>query len=450
MLIKFSVKNWMSFRDESSFSMVASLEKQHSYRVSYTEKNDVKILPIAAIYGGNASGKTSLFKALSFMKNLILIGTRPDDIIPTEQFLLDKKFKDAESSFSISILINEDIFEFSFSTTKTSITKEKLVKINKSSEVVLYDRKDGSPNFSKEFANNDFFKFAFKGTRDNQLFLTNSVSLNINEFRPVYDWFKDCLELIAPDARFSNIDQFFDSRHTSYTMMNEILPQLDTGISRLYGEEIPLDSIKLPSHLLNDMEKQFKEGNSVAIFRSNPLNTNDREIISITKENDKLSAKKLATMHKDVNGNEVQFSMKQESDGTIRLIDMLPAFLEISRQNSNKVIVADEIDRSIHPLMMKKLFETYLYDCSANTRSQLLFTTHNFFYMDQSLLRRDEMWVTERDDQNISKIFSLGDFKDIRYDKDIQKCYFQNRFGGTPNITLGDTFSPYQDNSSMH
>ena len=81
MLIRFSVENWMSFKEKTEFSMIASMEKQHKTRVPEIKKYKMKVLPIAALYGSNASGKTNFFKALSFAKNMIVRGTRPDEII---------------------------------------------------------------------------------------------------------------------------------------------------------------------------------------------------------------------------------------------------------------------------------------------------------------------------------------------------------------------------------
>lgn len=99
----------------------------------------------------------------------------------------------------------------------------------------------------------------------------------------------------------------------------------------------------------------------------------------------------------------------------------------------------DEIDRSLHTLLTRSLLEVYLSCCSTETRSQLLLTTHDVLLMDQQLLRRDEMWVTERDTEGVSNLFSFSEYKDIRYDKDIRKSYLQGRLGGIPRILLGST-----------
>jgi AAA15 family ATPase/GTPase len=128
--------------------------------------------------------------------------------------------------------------------------------------------------------------------------------------------------------------------------------------------------------------------------------------------------------------------MRHESDGSQRLIDLLPAFLDVSDASSKKVYVIDEVDRSLHTLLTRHLLKAYLANCSTNTRSQLLFTTHDVLLMDQQLLRRDEMWVAERNVTGISNLFSFSEYKDVRYDKDIRKSYLQGRLGGIPRILL--------------
>jgi uncharacterized protein len=142
------------------------------------------------------------------------------------------------------------------------------------------------------------------------------------------------------------------------------------------------------------------------------------------------------TFHPKADGTEVKFEIRQESDGSQRVIDLLPAFLELSSQTAGKVFIIDEVDRSLHTLLTRRLLDAYLASCSTETRTQLLFTTHDVLLMDQQLLRRDEMWVAERDANGASSLLSISEYKDVRYDKDIRKSYLQGRLGGVPRILL--------------
>lgn len=422
----------MSFRDPVSFSMIASQERQHGDRLAKVDKYQMRVLPIAAIYGGNASGKTNFFKALNFAKSLIIKGTQPDGIINIETFQLDDSHKlDKPSRFSFELLINEIIYEFSFSLTRNLIIEEKLVQLSSYSEKILYHRKEGKPNFDTSIDNDQSLHFAFKGTRDNQLFLTNSVSQKIDTFRSIYDWFKNTLELVAPDSKFSSFEHFLNEEHPLFSSMNTMLTELDTGITHLGGETLSFENVSLPESLKSKLREELSEGMAVLLLSSS---RNERFVI--TRKNAELIIKKLVTYHRKADGSEVKFEMRQESDGSQRVIDLLPAFVELSSVNSKRVYIIDEVDRSLHTLLTRHLLEYFLSTCSPESRSQLLFTTHDALIMDQKLLRRDEMWVAERGPLGVSNLTPFSDFKDVRYDKDIRKSYLTGRLGGIPNISL--------------
>lgn len=429
MIISFAVENWMSFRDSTKIVMTASKERQHGERVPQINKYQTRVLPIAAIYGGNASGKTNFFKALNFARRLVVHGTQPDSQIPVEPFRLDSAHSAQPSRFSFELLIGEDIYEFSFAVTRKAVQEEKLVQIFSASEKVLYSRKDGNIALDPSLEKEPFIQFVIRGTRDNQLFLTNSVSQNVETFRPVYNWFKDKLVLIAPDSRFGAFEQFIDERQPLYSTMNKMLQQLDTGIAHLGGEEIPIEQLPISELQKARMQDEAKDG---VTFRVRAEPVNDCYVVTCTDGN--LTAKKLVAYHQMADGKEAKFDIRQESDGSQRVIDLLPVFLELTEKNSNRVYVIDELDRSLHTLLTRRLLEGYLASCSTDTRTQLLLTTHDVMLMNQQLLRRDEMWVAERNASGTSTLLSFSDYKDVRYDKDIRKSYLQGRLGGIPRI----------------
>lgn len=431
MLISFSVENWLSFRDRATFSMVASREKQHAKRVPRIEKYKMGLLPVAAIYGGNASGKTNLFKALSFARHLVVKGTQPEAIIPVAPFRLDPKFAKEPTRLSFELSIADRCYEFGFSATREKVVEEWLSEILKTTEKELYHRKEGKIKFSPELEKDQFLSFAFQGTRENQLFLTNAVNQKVERFKGIYDWFRDSLVMIAPDSRFEPFERFFQEANPLYDHMNLTLNHLDTGISRLGGEKIAFDSLALPENLKTKLKEEVPEGATVRIL-AEPAH----ERFAIMRQNGELEARKLVSFHSDSTGNEIRFDMKQESDGTQRIIDLIPAFLELTSESTEKVFVIDEIDRSLHTLLTRELLAGYLESCTPDTRSQLLFTTHDVLLMDQKLFRRDEMWVTERDRLGCTSLLPFSAYKDMRYDKDIRKSYLQGRLGGVPRILL--------------
>ncbi|MFH0995007.1 MAG: AAA family ATPase [Pseudomonadota bacterium] len=211
-----------------------------------------------------------------------------------------------------------------------------------------------------------------------------------------------------------------------------MLPLLDTGIEYIGGEEMPFDHIPIPEPLKLKLKTELQEGMTVR-WLTEPIN----ERFLVTRKGGELKAKKLVSFHRNINGEDIKFEMQQESDGTQRTIDLLPAFLEMAAADSDRVFVIDELDRSMHTLLTRRLLEGYLFACGSKCRSQLLFATHDVLLMDQDLLRRDEMWVTERDRDGSSTLFSFSEYKDVRNDKDIRKSYLQGRLGGIPRILMG-------------
>lgn len=431
MILSFTLENWMSLRDPVTFSMVASRERQHAQRLSVLSKYNTRVLPVAAIYGGNASGKTNFFRALSFAKTLVVKGTQPDGWLAVDGFRLDDCSHDQPTRFAFELLVDETIYEFAFAVNRRVVLEESLVAINRASERFLYRRTGNQIEFAPGLAKDQFLQFAFKGTRDNQLFLTNSVSQKVENFRAVYDWFRDSLELVAPDSRFEPFEQFLDVDHPLYATMNELLPKLDTGITHLGGEDIAFDNLALPDSMKVILQEELRDGMTIRLMSDK----NDRFVV--TRKNGELSAKKLVTFHAKADGTSAKFEMRQESDGSQRVIDLLPAFLELAAPGSKKVFVIDEVNRSLHTLLTRRLLEAYLDSCGATSRAQLLFTTHDVLLMDQHLLRRDEMWVAERKPAGVSTLVSFAEYKDVRYDKDIRKSYLQGRLGGVPRILLG-------------
>jgi AAA15 family ATPase/GTPase len=435
MLITFTIENWMSFRESATFSMVASRERQHGDRISRVKKYQMRVLPVAAIYGGNASGKTNFFKALSFAKNLVVKGTQPDGMISVEPCRIDPNGATRPSRFVFELLIDETVYEFRFAVSRKAVLEEKLTEISSVSERVLYERIDNEIHFDKSLKEDQFLNFAFQGTRNNQLFLTNSVNQRVQNFKAIYSWFRDDLVLIAPDSRFEPFEQFIQEDYPLYVTINEMLAKLDTGIAHLGAEEVPFDNLPMPDTLKTKLQEDVSEGKTVRLL-TDPMT----ERFVITRKNGELTAKKLVTYHQQRGGQEVKFEMRQESDGSQRIIDLLPAFLTAAAPDSSKVYVIDEVDRSLHTLLTRQLLEGYLSCSGADTRSQLLFTTHDVLLMDQKLFRRDEMWVVERNPQGESSLVPFSEYKDVRYDKDIRKSYLQGRFGGVPRILRSGAF----------
>ena len=429
----------MSFYQETTVSLFATRSRLHSERVVPSSKYHIKILPTVAIFGGNASGKTNLFLAFKFARNLIVDGTKSDQYIPVEPFRLDTKSMNSPTDFSFEILMNDLIYEYSFSVTKNSVFKEKLVVHYSRSQKVLFNRTNNEMIFHDDIKNNEYLNFIIEGIWNNQLFLSNAVSHksvyeNVIEFKSVYDWFKESLVLITPNSRFGGWGGFIDEENTLYSIMSDILEHLDTGIVRLGIEDYPINKFHLSEKMKSKFDIELKNG-----VRQLMLVEPTGERFLFLRKNNEIFAKKIVTYHRMLDGTETPFEFSHESNGSLRVIDLLPVFLDLSiaqRASTNRPCVCfiDEIDHCLHSNLTRVLIESYLNNCTNDSKSQLIFTTHDNSLMDQGLFRSDEIWATNREINGETSIFSLSDYKNVRNDRNLRKNYLLGRYGGVPEI----------------
>ncbi len=434
MLLRFSVENWMSFRDEVTLDLVATREEQHSNHIAMIEKYGLKLLPIAVIYGANASGKSNLIKALAFAQKLVTDPPKADAPIPVKPFRLKKESSELPTRFRFEVLIDESIYEYSFSVTRNKVAHEELKQINKASEEILFRRLEGKLDPQDQFPANSALRFAFEGTQDNQLYLSNSVSQKLMDFRVVYDWFKLKLILILPVWLDTKSPRIPSDNHPLFNKMTARLRELDSGISALHHAELSLETV-IAKEFVDGLTSHLREGEWLSLahpFFEDELFDNNNDVF-LYRENGKVVARRLEPIHKTESGEDIPFRLADESDGTRRLIGLLQQLLWLEEQYPLTLVI-DELDRSLHSNLTRNLLEHYLAQETTSSRSQLIFTTHDTQLMTQELFRRDEIWITERDESGASKLVAFSEFKDVRSDKDIRKSYLQGRMGGVPRI----------------
>lgn len=430
MLLRFSVSNWMSFRDEAILDMTATREKQHSEHLATVPKYEVRVLPVAAIYGGNASGKSNLVKALQFAKNFVLSPPRPGAPIGAKPFLLNEISKNRKTGFRFEIMIAGSIFEYSFSIDAKEVNAEELVRVSPGSEERLFRRSSDPAEFTlyDKAKDKDALEFAFRGTQENQLFLTNSVSQRLAEFRPIFSWFRDDLTVIDPSTYFAGLLAYAREEHPRFLQMSQKLHELDCGVEFLKETEVLPTSV-LPKELVDSLSVDLTEHEPLPL-----ASIGGEEGVFLELKDGKPVARRLIPFHRDEGGRMVPFQYLDESDGTRRLLDILPAFLMLGDERYSTTFVIDELDRSLHPNLTRNLVETFLACRRESSRTQLVFTTHDAQLMTQEIFRRDELWAAERDQSGASKLIAFSEFKDVRKDRDIRKSYLQGRMGGVPHI----------------
>jgi AAA15 family ATPase/GTPase len=440
MLLNLTIRNWKSFEKETSLVLTPSRERQHRETLSEVPGfRSLKALPVISVYGGNASGKTSLLEALGFLRQLVVKGVAPDMPIPVDPFLLGSASQEDPVVLDVTFLKGETVYQLTVGLTRERVCFESLGQVKDNGgfkELYRRDPSDETPFAIGEgcFDAPDRVRFVFEGTRDNQLFLHNAISQNVDELREAYLWFRDCLVVLGANAGPRPFGAYF-MRNGFLDFASHQLHVLDTGIERLEGVDVDYHSIGMPTDIEHQIESMQPDTQLVMIFEKNPGDY-DFEVYTATVTDDHPTVRKLRSIHKATGGREVAFDLNRESAGTKRLISLLPMMYDFcsgdEAASCEKVYLVDELDRCLHSMLSKHIIETFLDTCNAKTRKQLIFTTHDLLLMDQSLLRRDEMYIIERDRTGRSQLTGLNEFEGLRYDRDLVRSYLAGRFGGIP------------------
>ena len=428
MIMTFSVENWRSFRERATLNMTAASEKQHSDRLPAIAKYRLKLLPISAIYGANASGKTKFIEALAFLQYLVLQGTQnQSQKIALERFRLETEWLTKPSRFAIDVLIDGLIYTYEISLLPEKILEERLIMQNSCTAYDVFTRIDGQAmSYDTDYFNQeeiDFLNFIAKATRSNQLFLTNAVQLNMVKLRPLYNWFESKLTVISPNSEFISIQRLADPGDVLSEHTIKLMRIFGTGIDHFETVKLADIDSSLPKTLLNDIKQKMSHPDDV--YRSND--------IIVRMENDELVFEKLLAIHKNLHGENIRFQLNEESDGTKRLLDLIPAFAKL-KEAQGTVFVIDELDRSLHTQLLEWLLKYFLDVCHADSRNQLIFTTHDVNILTQDLFRRDELWGIDKNPDGASILYSFRDFKKIRSDRNIRKVYLNGLMGAVPTI----------------
>lgn len=421
MLLELKVRNWASFKDEVVLNTLATEEAQHTDHPSEVPSLGYKALPIAMLYGGNASGKTNLIKALAFLQNLVRRGIDIDgnlsSPIEPNPFILDKEYRTKPSMISVTFLSNGHVYEYSVEV-GTIVHSEKLSIVSNNESKLIFSRKEqeiemgDSPDFQLEVLSKFLDQVA---PRQTQLFL-NLAQSNATKVVPINDAFNWFVSLICvfPNQMLS---QFVYNENPEF---DRVISTLDTGVSQVKFSPIE------PSDELKRFASEVSHSNPISFV------LNDARFAFTYTDDGSLQIKKLYTTHKGYKGEDFPMDYRLESDGTKHVLDLVHAVMSLTKEGSNIVLIIDEIDRSLHPLMSMQLIRMFLEGRKPNATTQLIATCHNPLILDQQLLRRDEIWLLERDQVGASRMSSISDFMDVNDESDIQKLYFLGKLGGLP------------------
>jgi len=442
MLVQFSVENFLSFDEEQVFSMLAASGDQHpAHLVPDLPHKGASLLRVAALYGANGAGKSNLVQAMQFAKTLITQGTRGSQPIPVRPFKLGQDAA-RPSKFEFMFIAQGVLYNYGFRLDATRILEEWLFATPGSREHSYFQRV-GSPNGAEDFEfgtiltgrtkkKKQFLEFVAQGTRPNQLFLTEALERNVTELKPVVDWFQKSLLILSPEASATHLEMSMheDEQMTAFT--EALLRMTGTGVEKLTTQETGFDLDKLPPLVAgafkDQLEAQLAESDAVVLSLYGP----QEESVTLKRgSRGEVVQVQLAMHHRGKQGQFVEFSMEEESDGTQRLANLAPALFRL-KQNPEQVLVIDELDRRLHPFLSRFFVQAAL-DEEEQRNNQLIFTTHDSNLLDLDLLRRDEIWFVEKDNGGSSHLYSLAEFK-TRPDLKTEKGYLNGRFGAIPSV----------------
>ena len=440
MLIRFVIKNFLSFNEEVEFSMIAGLARKHPHHVIKDPAwNGINLLRSAVIYGANASGKSNLIKAMSFAQDLIVNGTKPRQLIPITCHKLSQACAELPSKFEFEFKSQGQYYAYGFELDARKVHSEWLYRINKNTQRMIFERETKEDKVAVEFGEIDFedkddrqfLQFVARGTRPNQLFLTESIDRNVKSFEGVFSWFTAVLKIIFPKSRFLRMPIGTGEGDERSNFLLRYLQLFDTGISGLAWQPIDVEETGLSG--LAEILLKTASLTDLPVTSSVALHgpTGNKHYVLRKNEDQKVEAFKPMAKHRMVEcDQDVLLEIEDESDGTQRLMDLIPALFELF--NHNRVFVIDELDRSLHSNLSYKILEHFLNN-NPEQQSQFIVTTHESNLLNLSLLRRDEIWFVEKDTAGASSLYSLEEFAP-RYDKDIRKGYLLGRFGAIPVV----------------
>lgn len=393
--------------------MEASASKAKGF--NFSEISNFKVLRTALMYGANASGKSNIIKALFELRNLIVYRPKVDDkILLDDPFKFNKESQNMPVELELEFLIKEIKYKYSIAILNNVIVKENLSYWPNQRETIIFQRSelDANNTVQNGILGNDFGKKKINVFK-NQLLLSKFGDDEPHEFiSEVYLYFK-------------NMFVFNSTNKMHYETLND----------------------KISNDLLDDEElkKRLEILLQIADTKINSLSIKKQSETIIDKseylwrKNDFYILGNHDYFDGDIKKGEIGLSLLEESIGTQSLYALGTKILQALEQGS--VIVIDELDTSLHSFITKMLVSLFQDKTINKNNSQLIFTTHDISLLDKDLIRKDQVWITEKNNKGESDLYSLQDFEELREDTSFDRWYLSGKFGGIPQIkSLQDYF----------
>lgn len=424
MLLKFAVTNFLSIREEAEISFVAAALKDMREVLIPSTYATHGVLPVLAVYGANASGKSNALRSLSYMRWFVLNSFRTADKKGTgrKPFRLDSESPEKDSRFVLDFVLGDVRYQFGMAVSRDAVTSEWLYQYPRQARQVLYEREGAVFKFGRALQGSN--RQIESITRPNALFLSTAATSNHPELTKVRDYFRDKLILefgTDPDTAGARNARAIES---DVELRAELVRQLalaDTGIAEIRVERSPMDE-SLKTEMKGVMEALTK-----LIGKISP---EDAANSSPDPDNEDTLRLKLGHSGKDGKVHFLDFS--DESMGTQYLVALLPSMLRALKAGA--VLILDEITTGLHTLLARQLVALF-HDRSINKRgAQLIFSTHDTNLLSPGVMRRDEIWFAEKGSDGSTTLFPLTDIKTKNTDN-IERGYLQGRFGAVPVLS---------------
>ena len=412
MLLQFTVSNYGSIRNEVLFSLVPSADKEHPENL--VEKGGFKANAIAAIYGANASGKSTLFRAMTSAINYIRTSNlyQVGQSIPVVPFKFCDHPEENTTKFEFTFVAEDGMkYVYGFSATVKAVSEEYLYRYKTAWPSMVFERQGDNYKFSR--ADKAALSPLTRMNTSNKLFLSTATQWNAEQTMIPYKWFA---EKIDTQTSMENLDahaleEYRINKEDNTAFLVKLMSQADINITdvTVNTKEIKQQTtggLLIDGLVINNQIIRPQTNYQVEITTGH----------SITDEKGKTKRYEL--------------SLNEESTGSIQLFYFAP-FLKRTLENG-KVLVIDEIDRSLHPFIVKFLISMFRNREMNQHGAQLIFTTHDTTLLSLDTFRRDEVYFTEKDkDTGITDLYALDDFA-VRKDENIEKGYLLGRYGAIP------------------
>lgn len=403
MILEYTCENYKSIKEKIIFSMIAS--KDNSFSELLIPYEGLQINRVASIYGANGSGKTNVMDSLSFLAFLICNSNnfQPGDKIRQPYHKLCGSR--VPTSFSIQFIKNGIRYAYGLSYTAEQVISEYLYYFPNGKQAKIFDRNQDTITFGEKFKKD--FEAILNFSKPNKLFLSVSANYSaVNEAEIVFLFFKEDI-IFYPQPVFNNWFEYSIEKLTN-----------DANLKRLFVE-----FMNSTGNTIKNINTKYEKSKITPDIL--PINMPD-------------TLKKLFIQGEDATKIEAQIdyglfniNLEEESKGIQKLFEVFCSLMDIIFMD--KVLVWDEIETSLHPQIVNEILRLILHG-KADSKAQLIFSTHDTNLLDLTKFRRDQIWFTELNSSRATDLYSLAELKNVRKDENISKGYLSGKYGAIPFI----------------